>query len=69
MSTATVRLSDHSAIALDAVMGNYKHATAGILLTLEGRTPGPALNCVVIPTDKIGVVIASLELVRKQLGS
>lgn len=40
--------------------------TKGVLLTIEGRTPGEALNCAVIPLDRVGVVIESLKLAAEQ---
>lgn len=65
MSAATVRLNDRTAIALDPVRGGHG-TTQGVLLTLEGRMPGDAFNCAVIPLDKVRAVIASLELVANQ---
>ena len=66
--SAAVRLSPTSCIVFEPVSGtSYPGATRGALLTLEGSTPGTTVNCAVIPVDRIGAVIASLELVRSQL--
>jgi hypothetical protein len=65
MSAATVRLNGGTAIALDPVR-QTRHTTKGVLLTLEGRTPGDTMNCAVIPLDRVRAVIASLELVADQ---
>ncbi len=68
--TATVRISDAAAIVLDPIQGDRSgHITRGVLLTLQGRTHGDTLNCAVIPLDKVRAVIASLELVAKQVAS
>lgn len=63
--TATVQLSDGTAIALDPIKGTAT-TTKGVLLTLEGNTPGEAMNCAVIPLDRVRLVIASLELAAEQ---
>lgn len=65
--SAAVRLGDGTAIAFDAIDGDTHKLTKGVLMTLEGRTHGDILNCVTIPIDKIGAVIASLELVASQV--
>lgn len=63
--SATVQLNDRQAIALDAIKGRAT-TTKGVLLTLEGTTPGEAMNCAVIPLGRVRAVIASLELVAKE---
>lgn len=63
--TATVQLSDRTAIALDPIKGTAT-TTKGVLLTIEGNTPGDALNCAVIPLSRVRAVIASLELVARE---
>lgn len=65
--SATVRLGDGTAVAFDAIQESPHKLTRGVLLTLEGRTPGDVLNCALIPMDKIGAVIASLQLVAAQV--
>lgn len=65
MSAASVRLSERVAIALDPVRETL-HTVKGVLLSLEGNVPGNVMNCAVIPLDRVGAVIASLELVAKQ---
>lgn len=52
-------------IVLDALKPAGERGPA-VLLTLEGRIPGNIMNCVIIPLDKIGAVIASLELAESQ---
>lgn len=68
MSTATVRLSDRIALTFDTVEGRLIHSRTGpgALLTIEGQTHD-IRNVAFIPADKLGAVIASLELIRKQL--
>lgn len=63
--SATVQLNNRQALALEAVRGSAT-TTKGVLLTIEGRTPGEALNCAVIPLDRVGVVIESLKLAAEQ---
>ena len=65
--SATVRLSDGSAIQLDPVKASRTAPTAGVLLTLEGKHHGELLNCGLIPLDRIGAVIESLRLVASQV--
>lgn len=60
--TARIVINEGCAVALDAVRATA-HTTKGVLLTLEGRTPGDCLNCALIPIDRMGALIASLELV------
>lgn len=66
MSAAHVQLNERCGIAFEAVDGR-RTPTRGVLLTLEGSTPGEAMNCAVIPEERVGAVIASLQLVAKQL--
>lgn len=68
MSSATVRLSDRIALTFDTVGGKLIHARTGpgALLTIEGQTHD-IRNCAFIPADKLGAVIASLQLIQKQL--
>ncbi len=63
--SASVRLNQGTAIVFDAIK-ETQSTQRGILLTLEGKTPGNVMNCAVIPLDKIRAVIASLELVASQ---
>lgn len=67
--SATVRLSDGSAIQLDPIKGTLAAPTRGVLLTLEGKRHGEMLNCGLIPLDRIGAVIESLRLVASQVQS
>lgn len=68
MSSATVRLSDRIALVFDTVEGRLIHARTGpgALLTIEGQTHD-IRNCAFIPADKLPAVIASLQLIQKQL--
>lgn len=68
MSSATVRLNDRIALTFDTVEGKLIHARTGpgALLTIEGQTHD-VRNCAFIPADKLGAVIASLQLIQKQL--
>lgn len=63
--TARVVINEGCAVAMDAVKPTQSTAR-GVLLSLEGRTPGDCLNCALIPLDKIGIIIASLQLVAEQ---
>lgn len=63
--TARVVINEGCAVALDAVRPTA-NTGRGVLLSLEGRTPGDTMNCALIPLDKIGAVIASLQLVAEQ---
>lgn len=65
--TARVALNDGTAIALDPIKGTHAAPTQGVLLSLEGRTPGDVMNCALIPLDRIGAVIASLQLAASQV--
>lgn len=64
MSTATVRLNDHSRLALDAVM--LEGERKAILMTMQGQVHGSDQNCCLIPLDRVRAVIASLELVSSK---
>lgn len=66
MSAAIIRLGDGSAIVLDMLQGG-QNVTRGVLLSLEGKTPGTTLNCVIVPASTLPAVIASLQLVHQQL--
>ena len=66
MSSATVRLTESgTAIVFDSIRGTATNKTRGVLLSLEGKNPGTVMNCALIPLDRIGAVIASLELAAK----
>lgn len=67
--TARVALNDGTAIALDPIKGTHAAPTQGVLLSLEGSTPGNVMNCALIPLDRIRAVIASLELVASQVAA
>ena len=64
--SATVRLNAGTALAFDPVRSGHRQVTQGVCLSIEGSTPGQVLNCAVIPLDKVGAVIASLELADRQ---
>lgn len=68
MSSATVQLSPRVALTFDTVEGRLIHSRTGpgALLTIEGQTRD-IQNCAFIPADKLGAVIASLQLIQKQL--
>lgn len=67
MSAATVQLGNGSAVTMDPIDGTPHRLVKGVLLTIEGRTHGEVLNCCTIPLEKIGAVIASLQLVASQV--
>lgn len=62
----TVHTSTRSSIVIDVLQGETKNITKGLLLSLEGNHQ-EVTNCVVIPADKVGALIASLELAQSQL--
>lgn len=69
MSTATVRLSDRTTLTFDTIEGIFAHSRTGpgVLLAIGGRTQDLIQNVAFIPVEKIGTVIASLQLMQKQL--
>lgn len=70
MSTATIQLSDRTALQFDTIQGIFAHSRTGpgVLVTIQRPAPEDLLsNLAFIPADKLGAVIASLELIRKQL--
>ncbi len=63
----TVHTSGRASIVIDVLQGDPRaHITRGLLLSLEGQG-NQVTNCTVIPADKIGAVIATLELAKKAL--
>lgn len=67
MTARTSLNDDGTAIAFDPVQGSHAAPTKGVLMSIEGPVPGNVLNCALIPIDRIRAVIASLELVAKQV--
>lgn len=65
--SATVNLGDGTALTFDALPPSHRVPEKRVLLSIEGRHGGETLNCALIPLHRIGVVIASLQLVAKQL--
>lgn len=59
---ATVRLKDVLAVTFDAIKPT-QHTPRAVLLSLEGRVPGAIHNCAVIPLERVGEIIATLQLV------
>lgn len=64
--SATVRLSDESALVFEPITTTLSNPTRRILMTIEGRIPGDALNVALIPVARIPAIIASLELAASQ---
>lgn len=65
--TATVHLSNGTHISFDAIAGIKRTTTRGILVTLEGANQGETQTCALIPADRVGAVIESLQLVARSL--
>lgn len=65
--SATVHMGNRTAIQFDPVKGTPQLIAAGVLLSIEGKHHGVVLNCCLIPLDKVGAVIASLQLVAGQV--
>ena len=64
--SATVRLSDKSALVFEPITPTPSNPVKRILMTIEGRMPGDALNVALIPVSCIPAIIASLELAASQ---
>lgn len=65
----TVHTTPRCSIVIDVLHGEQsQHITRGLLLSLESQG-NQVNNCTVIPADKIGAVIATLQLAQKQLGA
>lgn len=60
--SARIVINEGCAVAIDPVRAT-EHTTKGVLITLEGRTPGDCLNCALVPMHKMGDLIASLQMV------
>lgn len=65
--SATIRLNDRQALVFEPVANQPKSDVKRILLTIEGRQPGEAMNCCLIPVDLVPVIIESLRLAASQV--